>query len=568
MPKALPTPWLAHYPAHVPATLPPVNGGLPQLLSNSVAQWPSRPYLSFVGRTFTYAEVGARAQAFAAALQGLNLPKGSRVALCLPNCPAYITAFWGALLAGHVVVNLNPLLTAAELQHELADSGAVVLVTFNLNPTFAKIQEALAKTAVQHVWLADLAADMPRLKALGFKVLKWRERARALPAQAAGPRWQWLAQALSHRHAYQPVKLTAQQTAILQYTGGTTGTPKAAILTHGSLLANTRQVQAWLGETRSGGEVLVAVLPLFHVFALTAVFNLGTAIGGHIVLMPQFMLAELLAIIKTYRPTLLPGVPTLFNALANNPKAAKADLRCLRFCISGGAPLPAVIHKAFTERTGAALVEGYGLTEASPVLACGPSVGQATAGSVGYPLPATQVEIRAAKAPYARCAEGKIGEIWARGPQLMQGYWRNPSATKAVLKQGWLRTGDMGYLDATGALHVVDRIKDMIIVNGYKVYPRQVEDVIAAHPAVAEVVVLGVAHPKTGEAAKAFVTLKSPVTSSVSAEELHAWANARLNKLAQLSGLEIRQVLPKTLVGKLSRKELAAQEQAKPAKRV
>ncbi|MCA3244493.1 MAG: long-chain fatty acid--CoA ligase [Alphaproteobacteria bacterium] len=552
-PRTARHPWLAHYPAHVPATVAAPKGGLPQIFLNSVAAYPTRPYLTFLGRTFDYTAIHTRATALAAALQGLRLPPHSRVALCLPNCPAYVAAFWGTLLAGHVVVNLNPLLTAVELHHELVDSGASVLLTFNLHPTFGKLQEAVRGSAVKQVWVADLAADMPDLTAFGFKLLKWRDRVRTLP-----PGWYWKYEMMGHFADFKPVPLRGSQPALLQYTGGTTGTPKAAILTHASLLANTTQVRAWLGAPRPEGEVMVAVLPLFHVFALTAILNLGTAIAAHLVLMPQFALPTLLKIITRYQPTLLPGVPTLFNALATNPKAAKVNLRCLRFCISGGAPLPQAVKQAFEAKTGARVAEGYGLTEASPVLACNPSIGEATPGSVGYPLPGTAIQIRSDKPPFAVKKPGEIGEIWAKGPQLMAGYWHNPAATAQVLRRGWLRTGDLGFVDQSGALHVVDRLKDMIIVNGYKVYPRQLEEVLAQHPAVAEVIVLGVPHPKTGEAPKAFVTLKG----AAQAEELRRWANARLNKLAQLVAVEVRDVLPKTLVGKLSRKELAAAERA------
>ncbi len=554
MPKKTIHPWLAHYPAHVPATVKVPQGGLPQVFLQSAEAYPNRVYLSFIGRDFTYATIQARVQSMAAMLQQLGLPQGTRVALCLPNCPAYVAAFWGTLLAGFQVVNLNPLLTAAELHHELIDSGARVLLTFNLNPTFGKLAEAVAGTPIQHCIVSDLASDMPALTGFGFRLLKWQSRVRTLPLG-----WQWQAMVMAKPEAYKPTALQGSQTALLQYTGGTTGMPKAAMLTHQGLLANTAQVKAWLGEVNPQGETMVAVLPLFHVFALTSVLLMGTAVAARIVLMPQFALKDLLRIIAKDRPTLLPGVPTLFNALATHPLAAKTNLRCLRFCIAGGAPLPAVVKQTFEAKSGVRIAEGYGLTEASPVLACNPTTGDATAGSVGYPLPGTVVEIRAASAPHRAKQRGEIGEIWAKGPQLMAGYWRNPKATKDVLRDGWLRTGDMGFLDESGALHVVDRLKDMIIVNGYKVYPRQVEEVLAQHPAVAEVIVLGIAHAKMGEAAKAFVTLKTPIKP----EELRLWANARLNKLAQLAALEVREVLPKTLVGKLSRKELAAEERAK-----
>lgn len=559
--KGAALPWLAHYPAHVPATLAAPRGGLPQLLEDAAALYPWRPYTVFTHKILTYAEVLEQAQTFAAALQGLNLPAQSRVGLCLPNCPAYIVAFWGTLMAGHVVVNMNPLLTPAELAHELNDSDASLLVTFNLEPTFGKIQHAVRKSTVQHIWVHELADDMEGLTELAYRLVKLAQRQRHLPHYGK-QKWRWLGEMMEKAPPFARTTLKSDMLAVLQYTGGTTGTPKAAMLTHRSLLANTRQVQTWLGAPLPQGETLLAVLPLFHVFALTSVLLMGTAIAGRIVLMPQFTLPNLVALMRRYKPTLLSGVPTLFQAIATHPKAVGLKLNHLRFGICGGAPLLAATREAFAKRTPTTLVEGYGLSEASPVLACGPSVGHVPMGSVGYPLPSTVIEIRAATAPFKRCARGEVGEIWAKGPQLMAGYWHNPKATKAVMEKGWLRTGDMGFLDDTGALHIVDRLKDMIIVNGYKVYPRTVEEVLTQHPAVREAVVVGIPHARTGEAPLGFVVLSSPIDL----EDLRGWANERLNKFAKLAAIEIREVLPKTLVGKHSRKELAAWARAQYAK--
>jgi len=555
-------PWLNQYPAHVPHTLGKLSGGLPQLLEEAAALYPWRPYTVFTDAILTYDEVLHHAQTFAAALQALKLPEQSRIGLCLPNSPAYIVAFWGTLMAGHVVVNMNPLLTPAELAFELNDSEAAVLVTFNLNPTFAKIQQAVRQSSrVKHIWVHELADDMEGLTALAYRLFKLAQRQRHLPNYGR-QKWRWLAEILVKAPAAKPVKLKPSLLAVLQYTGGTTGTPKAAMLTHGNVLANARQVQHWLGTPHPQGETVLAVLPLFHVFALTSVLMLGTATASKLVLMPQFNLGTLIKLMQRYKPTLLPGVPTLFAALATHPKAAELNFKGLRFCICGGAPLPLATREAFAKRTNATLVEGYGLSEASPVLACGPNGGQVPIGSVGYPLPSTVVEIHAPNAPHKKLKPGEVGEIWAKGPQVMQGYWRNPKATKGVFCKGWLRTGDMGYLAETGALFVVDRLKDMIIVNGYKVYPRQIEEVLLQHPAVSEAVAIGIPHARLGEAPMGFVVLKH----AIALHDLQTWANARLNKLAQIAALEAREVLPKTLVGKHSRKELVAEVRARNTK--
>jgi long-chain acyl-CoA synthetase len=559
-------PWLAHYPTHVAPKLGRLSGGLPQLLEEASALYPWRPYTVFTHSVLTYDEVLHRAHTFAAALQALKLPAQSRIGICLPNSPAYIVAFWGTLLAGHVVVNMNPLLTPSELAHELNDSDAAVLITFNLNPTFAKIQQAVRQSRVPHIWVHELADDMEGLVGFAYRALKIAQRQHYLPNYGQ-QKWAWLGDKLGQAPFFTPLKLKPELLAVLQYTGGTTGTPKAATLSHGNLLANARQVQNWLGPTHPQGETLMAVLPLFHVFALTSVLLLGTATASKLVLMPQFNLGTLVSLMKRYRPTLLSGVPTLFQALATHPKAAGLSFEGLRFCICGGAPLPLATREAFAKRTNAALVEGYGLSEASPVLACGPSVGHAPLGSVGYPLPSTVVEIHDPKTPHNKLSVGAVGEIWAKGPQVMHSYWRNPKATKGVFYNGWLRTGDMGYLDDTGALFVVDRLKDMIIVNGYKVYPRQIEEVLLQHPSVAEAVVVAMPHARLGEAPMGFVVLNPNTANGTNALEIiQAWANARLNKLSQLAALEAREVLPKTLVGKHSRKELTAEVRARAAK--
>ncbi len=545
-------PWLKAYPADVPHHVVPTAPRLDALLDHAVQRWPTRTALGFMGRSWTYAEVHNLAETVARALQAFRLKPGDRVALCLPNCPAYVAAFFGVLKAGGVVVNLNPLYSADELHHMLADSGATHVFGLALEPVWSKLMQARRGTRVRHVIAVDLATFMPLVTRLGFYVLKASLRVYRLPHGTMA--WaHFLARA---ERPLQRHRRTLRHAAVLQYTGGTTGTPKAAVLTHGSLLANTAQVTAWLGKPHPHGDVMVAVLPLFHVFALTAILLMGVNTGATLHLLPQFHLKNLLKRVERTRATLLPGVPALFNALANSPLTRRYSLKSLRFCISGGAPLPVVVKQRFEALSGATVVEGYGLTEASPVVACGPHTGTAPAGSVGLPLPGTAVSIRAIDNPTKVLPAGADGEIWLQGPQTMARYWRRPAATNALMHNGWMRTGDVGHFDRHGFLFVTDRLKDVIFVNGYKVFPRHVEEILARHPAVAEVAVVAIPHPHKGEMPTAFVSLRTPEPSVLKA--LQTYADTHLNPLEKLADITVLDALPKTLVGKIDKKPLRA----------
>jgi long-chain acyl-CoA synthetase len=362
---------------------------------------------------------------------------------------------------------------------------------------------------------------------------------------------------------FHPAEVGIDDVAVLQYTGGTTGTPKAAMLTHGSISANVSQLHRWFVGVKAGEHRLLAVLPLFHVFAMTVNMHLAIRIAAEIILLPRFEIETLLKTIARRRPTLFPGVPTLFNALLHYPKLAGYDLSCVELCISGGASLPAAVRERFESLTGGRLFEGYGLSEASPVVTCNPIAGGSRAGSIGLPLPATEVAIRSLEDGESPVPSGEKGEICLKGPQVMAGYWQRPEETAATLRRGWLHTGDVGTMDADGYVYLVDRLKEVIVSGGYKVYPRHVEEAIHRHPAVAEVTVVGVPDDYRGEVPKAFVRLKDG--ESLTPEALRAFLADKISPMEMPRQVEFRDELPKTLIGKLSKKELIADERAKHA---
>lgn len=549
--------WEKSYPKGTSWTFKGAPQPVFQLLDDAAQHHPSRTCLRFMGAELTYAEVLHQVNHLAGGLQKLGLKKGDRVGLCLPNCPAFVVGYYAVLKAGGVVVNLNPLLTAEELEHQVADSGASIILTTNLKKIYPKVAALLGKHQLRHLVVADFPRALPSFKGLLFRLFK----ANMLSLVWRSEHIHWLHHLTAHGHHW-PVEINPQEDlALLQYTGGTTGTPKAAMLTHANVAANARQVQMWLGPTNPAGEHFLVVLPLFHVFAMTACMNLGLATASTLTLVPLFNLQSLVRQIAREKPTLLPGVPTLFNAIANMPGVEKFNLTSIRWCISGGAPLPAQVKKRFEVLTHCRMVEGYGLTEAAPVVVCNPRHTGGVPGAIGLPLPGTEVEIRSLHNKRKAVATGRRGEIVVRGPQVMKGYWNRPAETAQALEDGWLRTGDVGHLDANGYVYLTDRLKDIIITNGYNVYPRVIEEAAHHHPAVAEVTAIAIPDAHKGEVAKVFASLKPGM--QVTEAELLAFTRAQLNPLERPVALEIRSSLPKTLTGKLSKKELVAEEKRK-----
>jgi len=532
---------------------------LTSLLREAAKRHPARIAIDFLGARMTYRQLADDVSKLAAGLQGMGVKKGDRVALCLPNCPAYVMGYYAILTLGAVVVNCNPLMTRDELESQVLDSGAAVMLSVNLAKIFPKVAPlAQPGGPLRALVVADFAAMLPPMARWGMRLLKRRD----LAPVTYGGGVMGLKPLVTHRRHLRLTTVSPGDLALLQYTGGTTGVPKAACLTHRNLLANTLQIKAWLGRVHGDCAVL-GVLPLFHVFAMTTCMNLPLAIGGTMVLLPLFNMKMFRKTLRRTHPYIVPGVPSLFGAMVNTALLKPRDVAGIKWCISGGAPLPAEIRARFMAMTGCVLMEGYGLTEASPVVACNSRDGNVD-GSVGLPLPGTEVEIRHIHNHGKVMKPGARGEVWVRGPQVMRGYWNRAAETAQVLKNGWLRTGDVGTMDKRGYVFLTDRIKDIIISHGYNVYPRVIEEAMHRHEAVAEVTAIAIPHPHKGQVAKIFVALKHGYHTT--AGELMAFAHEHLNAIECPAEVEIRASLPKTLTGKLSKKELVAEEQLKREK--
>jgi long-chain acyl-CoA synthetase len=530
---------------------------LPDLLDKAVAEHPDWPALDFMSREWSYAELGAEVEQAAAGLERLGLKRGDRFALCLPNCPYYVVLYFAVLRLGGIVVNLNPLYSVDELDHLVRDSGAHMVAVPDVKAVSDKIAEVAADPAagIEHIVLCPFADILPRLKGWAYRLTRRSQTARMGDCPLFFP----YADLLVGGATPSRVGLDPDDIAVLQYTGGTTGVPKGAMLTHANLAANSAQMRLHNFKQRDRQERTTAVLPMFHVFALTTVLNYSIDIAGEIVLLPRFEMKQFLASLKRKPPTQLFGVPTLWIALNGVPLEKLPDMSEIRACVSGGAPLPLEVRQEFERRTGVPVVEGYGLTEASPIIACNPLYdGEIKDNSCGPAFPATVLEIRDHENPDKLMPLGERGEVCARGPQVMKGYWKRPDATERTMHDGALRTGDIGYLDEDGYLFLVDRIKDLILCSGYNVYPRTIEDAAYEFPAVGEAIAVGVPDRYRGEAPWLFVAPKAGETIDV--DELREFLSRELSKIEEPDRIEVRPSLPKTPVGKLSKKDLLAQE--------
>ena len=529
---------------------------VPDLLDRAAREAPGAPAIDFMGRTYSYSQVQQDARRVAAGLAARGIRKGDRVGLYLPNVPIYPAAYYGAMMAGAVVVNFSPLYTVDELSAQVADSGARLLVTVDVASLLPTALAVLEGSALETLVVGSLGAMLPWPKRIALKVLG-RKALAPIPQRADVLRWNDL---LAQPGAELPT-VARDDLALLQYTGGTTGRPKGAMLTHANLASNALQVQAI--DPRTGErDVILGVLPLFHVFANTCVLNRTVANKGCIAMLPRFEAGQALKTLQRVRATAFPGVPTMYQALLDHPQLAKTDFSSLQVCISGGAPLPAPVREAWEERTGSRLVEGYGLTESSGVVSTNPYEGERKQGTIGQVLPHTRVRLLDKEDPSRPPPQGEPGELVIAGPQIMQGYWNRPDAAKDAFADiegtRWLRTGDVAEIDAEGFIAIVDRIKDMIAVGGFKVFPSQVEAVLVEHTAVKEALVLGMPDAYLGEMPRAWVTLNDDVPPATG-EELAKWLNARVGKHERVSGVELRAELPKTMVGKLDRKALRAE---------
>jgi long-chain acyl-CoA synthetase len=549
-------PWAEHYahPCDWDQDFPPL--AMTDLFAASVAAYPDRVLSDFYGRTTSYAETMAAARAFAAGLQAFGVAKGDRVGLFLPNVPIYLAAYFGAMLAGAVVVNFSPLYTAQELEAQVADSGARLLVTIDSSALLPTALTVLRDSGLERLVVGRLAEMLPWVQGVGLRLLR-RKQLTPLPHAPDVVPWR----TMLLRQAPQPVAIDpSRDLALLQYTGGTTGTPKGAMLTHQNLSANARQIKE-IDPHKDERDVMVGVLPFFHVFANACVLNRTIADGGTIAMLPRFEAGQCLKALARTRATSMPGVPTMYQALLDHPDIARTDFSTLRACISGGAPLPLQVKQRFEAATGARLIEGYGLTETSGVVSCNPYEVGELPGTIGHPLPGTHLRLLDKEDPTRDAPPGEAGELAILGPQVMRGYWQRPEADAEVFtlrgSERWLRTGDIATIDAEGFIRIVDRSKDMIAVAGYKVFPSQLEAVLRENPAVKEAAVIGVPDDYRGESPRAYVTLHPE--ASTSGAELMDWVNARLGKHERVDAVIIRPNLPTTMVGKLDRKALRAE---------
>jgi long-chain acyl-CoA synthetase len=551
-------PWLRFYPTGVPPHVHVPDVPLTQLLDDSAARFPRRTALAFFGHCMSYRRVVRQVDRFAGALRRLGVHKGDRVALILPNCPQQIIAFYGTLRRGAVVVMHNPLYTAAELHQQLADSGARVVVV--LDRMYETTAEALPGTHVEHVIVTSLVEYLPRMKRLLLRLpLRRARKLRAelstpLPEEADVIAFREVMAKGRERHQQVPVD-PAYDLAALQYTGGTTGRPKGAMLTHRNLVANAYQTVAWDPGIRPGHEVTLAVVPLFHVFGLTMCLTSTLLAGGTVVLVPRFDLSMVLDAVRKWKPTIFPGVPPIYQQLANAPKARKAGVGNIRTCVSGAMKLPRETVDALYESTGARVIQGYGLTETSPVALANPVDGNARHVSVGLPLPGTEARIVGEDDFNLTVPVGQAGELMVRGPQVFAGYWRQQAETAEVLRDGWVRTGDIAMMSPDGFFTLIDRKRDVIIVDGFNVYPSEIEDVLTGHPAIEEAAVVGVPDIRHGELVKAYVVLRTDMLAPT-IDELVDFCARQLARHKLPYYIDFRTDLPRNILGKVLRRVL------------
>lgn len=560
-------PWIRYYEQGVPAQIAIPDQPLTWLLDRTASRYPDRTALIYYGTRMSYAQLAQSAHRFATALQRLGVHKGERVAIALPNLPQFPMAFYGALLAGAVVVPTNPLYTEREMQHQLADAGARVLVMLDI--LYPVVRAVRQQTALEHIILTSPADFLPPV----LRALYPLSQRRARSPEPHLTRQEWHAdQTLHVMHTlleshtgddsgvFSPlVPIQAADLAVLQYTGGTTGLSKGAMLSHRNLLANAMQTRAWIPQAREGEEVMLSVAPFFHAYGLTVGMNFAIDAAASMVLVgPRFNPKAVVKAIRRYHPTLFPGIPTMYLAVMREAGKHPDALRSIHYCISGGAPLPAQVRSEFESLTGGRLVEGYGLSEASPVTHCNPLSEQCRSGSIGLPLPDVEAAI-----VYQETGEpvpaGEEGELVVRGLNIMQGYWNRSEETSQVFRNGWMRTGDLGKMDADGYFSIVERVKDVIIASGLKVYPREVEEVLFTHPEVAEAAVAGAPDAYRGETVAAFVVLKSGIAASEETRrELLQYCRQELAAYKVPTILEFRVSLPKSLIGKVIRRALRA----------
>ncbi len=538
-------PWLKFYEEGIPPRLRYPHIPVPKILEDAARDFPKNEAIIFLGGRITYEVLGEWVERFASGLSQLGFKKGERMALMLPNCPQYIVAYYAVLKLGGIVVNVNPMYVERELAYQLKDSGAEGILT--LKEILPRVQAVQSQVSLQRILLTDLADSLretvpEKIGASGdCPVLAYGKVLEM--GQTAPPPF---------------VEVDPEETALLQYTGGTTGVSKGAMLTHQNLVSDVVQCVAWNVDAVRGQERMLAMIPFFHVYGMTVAMNEALYLAATIILLPRFNVDDALEAINTHRPTRFPGVPTMYIAINNHPRVREYNISSINVCSSGSAPMPVEALKKFEELTGGKISEGYGLTEASPVTHANPFFGKRKIGSIGLPRPDTDAKIVDLETGERDLPPGEEGELCIRGPQVMRGYWNRPEETRMTLRNGWLYTGDIAKMDEEGYFFIVDRKKDMIICGGYNVYPREIEEVLYQHPKIQEACAIGVPDAYRGETVKVFVVLKEGQTATV--EEMIEYCRTHLARYKAPTLVEFRKELPRSQVGKVLRKTLREEE--------
>lgn len=552
-------PWLQHYPNDIPHHINIDEKPLFYYLQQTAKEFPTKTAIHFLGKELSYTELYIQSLKLANYLQSIGLQKGDRVSIMLPNCPQAVIAYYGTILCGGIVVQTNPLYMERELEYQLKDSGSTYIITLDL--LYPRVSKMKALTNLKHIIVTGIKDYLPFPKNLLYPLVQKKEKQVVVKVEHQ-----------RDTHLFKKIMLTAlpnvtipdinpkEDIAILQYTGGTTGFPKGVMLTHENLVANTQMCTAWMYKCKKGEESVLGIIPFFHVYGMTAVMNLSIMQAFKMILLPKFDPTDTLKTIQKLKPTLFPGAPTIYISLLNHPELKEYDLSSIDGCISGSAALPVEIQEQFEEITGGRLVEGYGLSEASPVTHANFLWSNRKTGSIGVPWPSTDAMIISYESG-GRAEPNELGELLVKGPQVMKGYWNRIEETEAALRDGWLYTGDIGYMDEDGYFYIVDRKKDMIIASGYNIYPREIEEVLYEHDKVQEVVVAGIPDPYRGETVKAYIVLKEGVTAT--AEEFNEYARKHLAAYKVPHIYEFRNELPKTAVGKILRRALIEEEKEK-----
>jgi long-chain acyl-CoA synthetase len=553
-------PWLTSYPEEIPAELEFRKEPVQQYLVDAAKSFPEKTAIHFMGKEMTYKELYQETLSFASYLQQIGIARGDRVAIMLANTPQSVISYFGILMAGGIVVQTNPLYTERELEYQMKDSGAKAIITLDI--LYPRASKVMPQTNLQHIIVTAIKDYLPFPKNLVYPFIQKKQYGIVVNVKHEG-----------NTHLFKEiVKIKRknlveydfdfeEDVALLQYTGGTTGSPKGVMLTHRNLVANASMCTAWLYKSKPGEESVLGIVPFFHVYGMTIIMILSVMQAYKMIILPKFDALTTLKTIQKQRPTLFPGAPTIYIGLLNHPDLKKYDLSSIDSCLSGSAPLPIEVQEEFEAVTGGKLVEGYGLTESSPVTHSNFLWDrERVKGSIGVPWPNTEVRIVSMDTGELMPV-GEIGEIIIKGPQVMKGYWNRPEATEETIQDGWLYTGDLGYMDDKGYFYVVDRKKDMIIAGGYNIYPREIEEVLYEHPDVLEAVAAGIPDPYRGETVKAYVVLKEG--SEITSDELNQYARKYLAAYKAPRLYEFREELPKTAVGKILRRTLVEEEMIK-----